>query len=168
MPAVKVIAALINPTNINAERMTKDLHAGASALGIELEILSASSEADFEPAFERLAQLDTNGLIVSPDPFFTGRSDELVDFALRHRLAGLFFSRDFVSAGGLMSYGGSVAESHRQAGIYAGRILKGAAPAELPVQQVTKFDLAINLKTAKMLGLSIPQALLATADEVIE
>lgn len=168
LPTVKAIAALINPTNVNAERITKDLQAGADALGIQLDILRASSEADFEPAFAKLAQLNTNALIVSPDPFFTGRSDQLVDLTLRRRLVSLFFSRDFVAAGGLISYGGSVAESHRQAGIYAGRILKGAKPADLPVQQVTKFDLAINLKTAKMLGLSVPPTLLATADEVIE
>jgi putative ABC transport system substrate-binding protein len=105
---------------------------------------------------------------VHPDPFFIGQSAKLVDLTLRAHIATLFFSRDLVAAGGLISYGGSVAESHRQAGIYTGRILKGAKPADLPVQQVIKFDLAINLKTAKTLGLRMPSALLATADEVIE
>jgi putative ABC transport system substrate-binding protein len=115
-----------------------------------------------------LNQLGAGGLIVHPDPFFIGQSAKLVDLTLRRHVATVFFSRDFVAAGGLISYGGSVAESHRQAGIYTGRILKGAKPADLRVQQVIKFDLAINLKTAKTLGLTVPSALLATADEVIE
>jgi putative ABC transport system substrate-binding protein len=115
-----------------------------------------------------LSQLGADGLIVHPDPFFIGQSAKVVDLTLRAHIATLFFSRDLVAAGGLISYGGSVAESHRQAGIYTGRILKGAKPADLRVQQVIKFDLAINLKTAKTLGLRMPSALLATADEVIE
>jgi ABC-type uncharacterized transport system substrate-binding protein len=167
LPTAKIVAALVNPTNVNTEAVTKDSQAAAKDLGLRLHILHASSEYELEAAFATLSQLAADALVVSPDPFFIGQY-KLVDLTLRRRLATLFFSRDFVAAGGLISYGGSVAESHRQAGIYIGRILKGAKPADLPVQQVTKFDLAINLKTAKTLGLSIPPTLLATADEVIE
>jgi putative tryptophan/tyrosine transport system substrate-binding protein len=168
LPTVRTVAALVNPTNVSTETVTRDLEAAASTLGLQLHILHASREDDFDVAFAMLTKLGAGGLVVNPDPFFIGRSEQLVDLALRHRVPTLFFSPDFVAAGGLISYGGSVAESHRQAGIYTGRILKGAKPADLPVQQVTKFELVINLKTAKTLGLSVPSALLATADEVIE
>jgi putative ABC transport system substrate-binding protein len=168
LPTVTAVSALVNPVNVNAAATTKDLKAAAKTLALTLNVLQASSERDFDVVFAKLAQQRADPLIVSPDPFFVGQSGKLVDLTLRERIPTLFFSRDFVAAGGLLSYGGSVAESHRQAGIYAGRILKGAKPADLPVQQITKFDLAINLKTAKSLGISIPSALLATADEVIE
>jgi putative ABC transport system substrate-binding protein len=168
LPTVTAVSALVNPVNVNAAATTKDLKAAAKTLAVTLNVLQASSERDFDVVFAKLAQQRADPLIVSPDPFFVGQSGKLVDLTLRERIPTLFFSRDFVAAGGLLSYGGSVAESHRQAGIYAGRILKGAKPADLPVQQITKFDLAINLKTAKSLGISIPSALLATADEVIE
>jgi putative ABC transport system substrate-binding protein len=141
------------------------LQTAARALGLQLHILHPSSEHDFDVGFAALTQLRADGLVVNPDSFFSGRSERLVDLTLRHRL---FFSRDFTAAGGLMSYGGSVAESHRQAGIYSGRILRGDKPADLPVQQVTKFELVFNLKTAKALGLTVAPSLLATADEVIE
>jgi putative ABC transport system substrate-binding protein len=168
LPTAKIIAALVNPTNVSAETVTKDFQAAANNLGLRLYILHASNEHDLEAAFATLIELVADALVVHPDPFFIGQNSKLVDLTLRHRIATLFFSRDFVTAGGLLSYGGSVEESHRQAGIYTGRILKGAKPADLPVQQVTKFDLAINLKTARTLNLSIPPTLLATADEVIE
>jgi putative tryptophan/tyrosine transport system substrate-binding protein len=168
LPTTKIVAALVNPSNVSAETFAKDLQAAARTLGVQLHILHASSEHDFDVAFATLSQLGADGLIVHPDPFFIGQSAKLVDLTLRAHIATLFFSRDLVAAGGLISYGGSVAESHRQAGIYTGRILKGAKPADLRVQQVIKFDLAINLKTAKTLGLRMPSALLATADEVIE
>jgi len=168
LPTAMVIAALVNPTNINAEAVTKDLQTAAQSLGLQLHILQASSEHDFDVGFATLTQLRADALIVNPDALFVGRSERLVDLTLRHRVATMFFSRDFVAAGGLISYGGSVAESHRQAGIYTGRILKGAKPADLPVQQITKFELAINLKAAKALGITVPQTLLVAANEVIE
>jgi putative tryptophan/tyrosine transport system substrate-binding protein len=168
LPMAGIVAALINPTNANAEAIIEDLQTAAPALGRQLNILQAGSEQDLELAFATLAQIRTDALVVSPDPFFIGRKERLVDLTVRHRVAAMFFSRDFAAAGGLISYGGSVTESHRQAGIYAGRILAGEKPANLPVMQVTKFELAINLRTARALGLTVPQTLLVTADEVIE
>jgi putative tryptophan/tyrosine transport system substrate-binding protein len=168
LPTAMVVAALINPINVTAETATRDLQAAARSLGLQLHILHASSEGDFDVAFATLAQLRADGLVVSQDPFFIGRSEQLVDLTLRRRVATMFSSRDFVVAGGLMSYGGSVAESHRQTGIYVGRILNGEKPADLPVMQPTKFELVINLQTARALGLTVPQTLLVAADEVIE
>ncbi len=167
-PTSKVFALLVNPTNPSTETVTRDLQATARTLGLELHVLHASSERDFDIAFARLVQLRAGGLVVSADPFFVSRSERLIDLTLRHASAAIFQSRDFAVAGGLMSYGGSVAESHRQAGIYTGRILKGEKPVDLPVQQVTKFELVINLKTARTLGLEIPPKILALADEVVE
>jgi putative ABC transport system substrate-binding protein len=168
VPTAKIVALLVNPTNPSAETVARDLQATASTMGLELHVLHASSERDFDAAFGTLAQLRASGLVVSADPFFVSRSRQLVDLSLDHGCVAIFQSRDFAAAGGLMSYGGSVAESHRQAGIYAGRILKGAKPADLPVQQVTKFELVINLKAARTLGIEIPPKILALADEVIE
>jgi putative tryptophan/tyrosine transport system substrate-binding protein len=168
LPTTTVVAALVNPTNMNTEVVAEDLQAAAKSLGLRLHILHASSQSDFDVIFLKLPQLGADALIVNPDPFFIGESGQLVALTLRERVPTLFFSRDFVAAGGLLSYGGSVAESHRQAGIYTGRILKGAKPADLPIQQVTKFELVINLKTAKTLGLTVPQDLIVAADEVIE
>src|SRR5712692_6607259 len=168
VPTAKVVALLVNPTNPSAETVTRDLQATARTLGLELHVLHASSERDFDIAFATLGQLRAGGLVVSADPFFVSRSEQLIDLTLRHASAAIFQSRDFAAAGGLMSYGGSVAESHRQAGIYTGRILKGEKPVDLPVQQVTKFEFVINLKTARILGLEIPPKILALADEVIE
>ncbi len=167
-PTSKVFALLVNPTNPSTETVTRDLQATARTLGLELHVLHASSERDFDIAFARLVQLRAGGLVVSADPFFVSRSERLIDLTLRYASAAIFQSRDFAVAGGLMSYGGSVAESHRQAGIYTGRILKGEKPVDLPVQQVTKFEFVINLKTARILGLEIPPKILALADEVIE
>ena len=168
VPAATVFALLVNPTNPSAGTVTKDLQATARTLGLELHVLHASNEREFDIAFARLVELRAGGLVVSADPFFVSRSERLIELTLRHAAAAVFQSRDFALAGGLMSYGGSVAESHRQAGIYTGRILKGEKPGDLPVQQVTKFELVINLKTAKALGFTIPPMLLARADEVIE
>jgi putative ABC transport system substrate-binding protein len=168
LPTAMVIAALVNPINVNAETVTKDLLTAAQSLRLQIHILQASNENDFNDGFETLTRLRADALIVNPDPFFVAQSKRLVDLTVRHRVATMFFSRDFTAAGGLMSYGGSVAESHRQAGIYTGRILKGDKPGDLPVQQITKFELSINLKSAKALGITVPQTLLVAADEVIE
>lgn len=168
LPTATIVAALVNPTNASTETVTRDLQAAADALRLQLHILYASSERDFDSAFAMLRQVGASGLVVSPDPLFIGQGKRLVDLSLGQRIATLFFSRNFVTAGGLISYGGSVSESHRQAGIYTGRILKGEKPADLPVQQITKFELAINLKTAKAFGVTAPQTLLVEADEVIE
>jgi len=168
VPTAKVVALLVNPTNPNAETVTRNLQVAARTLGLELHVLHASSERDFDIVFATLVQLRAGGLVVSNDPFFVSRSEQLVDLTLRHAFASIFQSREFASAGGLMSYGGSVAESHRKAGIYTGRILKGEKPADLPVQQASKVELIINLKTAKALGLTVPLSLLGRADEVIE
>jgi putative ABC transport system substrate-binding protein len=168
VPTAKIVALLANPTNPNAEIVTRTLETAARKLGIELHVLNASGERDFDLVFASLMQLRASGLVVSNDPFFVSRSEQLVNLALRHAVAAIFQSREFATVGGLMSYGGSVAEAHRQAGIYAGRIIKGEKPTDLPVQQVTKTELVINLKTAKALGLTVPPTLLARADEVIE
>src|SRR5262245_42515570 len=159
---------VVNPTNPNAEVVTRKLQAAARTLGVELHVLHASSEDDFDVVFAKMIQLRIGGLVSSNDPFFVSRSEQLVDLSLRHALPAIFQSREFAAAGGLVSYGGSVTEAHRQAGIYAGRIIKGEKPVDLPVQQVTKTELVINLKTAKALGLDVPPTLLARADEVIE
>src|SRR6266581_4648117 len=164
LPTATIIAALVNPINTSTEKVTRDLQSAARTLGLQLHILHASSEYDVDVAFANLTQLHADGLVVNPDPFFIGRSERLIDLTLRYRVPTMFFSRDFAAAGGLMSYGGSVAESHRQTGIYIGRILKGEKPADLPVQQITKFELVINSKAATALGLRIPPTLLATAD----
>ena len=168
LPNAKVVAALVNPINLNAQMIVKELNAAASSFRFALHILHASKELDFETAFKAVRQVSADALIVNPDPFFFGQSDRLVSLTLERRIITMFFSRDFVRAGGLMSYGGSVSESHRQAGIYTARILKGEKPADLPVQQVTKFELAINVKTAKDLGVVIPPPIIARADELIE
>ena len=168
LPNAGIVAALVNPINLNAQMVVKELNAAASSFRFALHVLHASNERDFETAFNAVKQLGAEALVVNPDPFFFGQSDRLVSLSLERRIVTMFFSRDFVRAGGLLSYGGSVSESHRQAGIYAGRILKGEKPADLPVQQVTKFELAINARTAKDLGLVIPLPIFARADEVID
>jgi putative tryptophan/tyrosine transport system substrate-binding protein len=168
LPRAKSIALLVNPANPNAETATRKLQDAARDLRFEMHLLNASSERDFDIVFASLLQLRVGGLVVSNDPFFVGRSEQLVELTLRHSVAAIFQSRDFATAGGLMSYGGSIAEAHRQAGIYVGRIITGEKPADLPVQQVTKTELVINVKTARALGLDVPPTLLARADEVIE
>jgi putative ABC transport system substrate-binding protein len=164
VPTATVIAVLVNPTNPNAEPVLRELQAAAGILGVQLHVLHASTEREFDTVFASLGQ----PLVIGPDPLFVARSEQLAVSALRHAVPAISFIRDFVAAGGLMSYGGSNPDMYRIAGVYAGRILKGDKPADLPVQQTTKVEFVINLKTAKALGLTIPETLLATADEVIQ
>ena len=163
-----LFAALVNPTGPTADRQLKDLQTAARILGCDLQVLNASTEAEFDPAFAALAELKAGGLVIANETFFANRSEQLAALTLRHRVAAVHQSREFVLAGGLLSYGGSFRQSHRQAGAYVGQILKGEKPGELPVVQVTTVELTVNLKTAKALGVSVPLTLLGRADEVIE
>jgi putative ABC transport system substrate-binding protein len=167
-PMATIIAVLVNPTNPNTEALVRDLQAAARALGLQLHVLHASTERDFDTVFATLVRLRAGALIIGIDAFFTSRSEQLATLALRHAVPAIFQDREFVAAGGLMSYGTSVPDSYRLAGGYTGRILKGEKPADLPVQQSTKVELVINMKTAKALVLTMPETLLATADEVIQ
>jgi putative ABC transport system substrate-binding protein len=169
VPNATSLALLINPTSPNlAETQSRDLQTAARSRGLQLHVLRASSDADFETAFESVARLRAAGLVISSDSFFFSRSNQLATLAARHAVPTIFGFREFVAAGGLMSYGGSLAESFRWVGVYTGRIVKGEKPADLPVQQSTKIELFINLKTAQALGLEVPPTLLTRADEVIE
>jgi putative tryptophan/tyrosine transport system substrate-binding protein len=168
IPAAVSVALLVNSNSPNAETLSQGARAAARALGLELHVLPASSQRDFEPAFTALTERRAAGLVISADPLFAGRSSELAALALHQRIPTVFQFRQFVAAGGLMSYGGSLTDVYRLAGIYAGRVLKGEKPADLPVHRSTKVELMINLRTAKALGLEVPPTLLARADEVIE
>jgi putative ABC transport system substrate-binding protein len=168
VPTATNIAVLVNPTNPNALTLSKDTEAAARVLGLQLHVLRASAESDFDTMFATLIRLRAGALVITADPFLFGWSEMLAALALHHAVPAIFQDQAFVAAGGLMSYGGSLPYSYRLAGIYAGRILKGEKPADLPVQQATKIELIINLKTAKALGLTVPPSLLARADEVIE
>jgi putative ABC transport system substrate-binding protein len=162
VPNATSLALLINPTSPNlAETQSRDLQTAARSRGLQLHVLRASSDADFETAFESVARLRAAGLVISSDSFFFSRSNQLATLAARHAVPTIFGFREFVAAGGLMSYGGSLAESFRWVGVYAGRIVKGEKPADLPVQQSTKIELFINLKTAQALGLEVPPTLLS-------
>jgi len=168
VPTASTIALLLNPTNTVAETQTKDLQAAARTLGLELHVLHATTEREFEPAFADLMRLRAGGLVIGTDGFLVSSSEQLAALTLRHAVPAIFQYRAFVEAGGLMSYGGSVTDIYRLAGVYTGRILKGEKPAELPVQQASKVELVINMKTAKALGLSIPLPMIGRVDEVIE
>jgi len=169
LPAATTFALLVNPTDTrNAEATSKSLQAAAGILKLELHVLNASTERDFETVFSQLGKLGVSGLVIGNETFFANRSEELAALAMRYAVPTVHQSPEFARAGGLMSYGGDVMESHRQAGIYTGRVLKGEKPADLPVQQVTKVQMVINLKAAKALGLNVPLSLLGRADEVIE
>jgi putative ABC transport system substrate-binding protein len=169
VPTATIMAALVNPTNpTNAEILSRDLQATARLLGLQLHLLHASSDADIDAVFATLTELRAAGLVIGTDALFTSRDEKLAALGLRYRMPTIYQWREFVAAGGLMSYGGSFADSYRLAGVYTGRILKGEKPADLPVQQATKLELFVNLKTAKALGITVPPTLLALADEVIE
>ena len=168
VPAAAVIGFLVNPSGPSAEIYAKEAPAAARALGIQIPVLNASTEHDLDEAFASLGKLHAGGLVVPAEPFFDSQRERIVSLAAQHAVPMISSLREYVTAGGLMSYGPSLPDSYRQAGIYVGRILKGMKPHELPVMQPTKFELVINLKTAKALGLTIPETLLATADEVIQ
>jgi putative ABC transport system substrate-binding protein len=169
IPTATIMALLVNPTSPAAERQSMAMQAAARTLGLQLHVLHASAERDFETVFATLVQLRARGLVIgSADPFITSRREELATLALRHAMPAVYQYREFAAAGGLMSYGGSIVDTYRLAGVYTARILKGERPSDLPVQQSTKVELIINLKTAKALGLTFPLSLLGRADEVIE
>jgi ABC-type uncharacterized transport system substrate-binding protein len=168
IPTATVVAVLLNPTSPTADSQLRNLQEAARALGLQLNVLHASSARDFDPVFASLLQLRASGLVVASDTFFATHGEQLAAITVRHAVPAIHQSRDFTLAGGLMSYGGSFVESHRQAGVYTGRVLKGDKPADLPVQQVTKVELLINLKTAKTLGVTFPLSLSGRADQVIE
>jgi putative tryptophan/tyrosine transport system substrate-binding protein len=168
VPTATLIGLLINPTNPNAESQANDMQAAAQILGLQLHVLNASSEQDFGKAFAALTELRAGALVIGADGFFVDQSKQLAALALRHALPAVFITRDFVTDGGMMSYGGGLREPFRLMGIYTGRILKGERLANLPVQQVTTVELTINLKTAKALGITVPLTLLGRANEVIE
>ena len=169
VPTARVFALLVDPTDAAiAETNTRDTQAAASKLGLELRVLNASPEREFDGAFAKLAQLRAGGLVIGNGAYFVAQSRQLAELAARDAVPAVHSTREFVAAGGLMSYGGSIADSYRQVGVYTGRILKGEKPAELPVQQATKVEFYINLKTAKALGLNVPNTLIGRADEVIE
>jgi putative tryptophan/tyrosine transport system substrate-binding protein len=168
MPTAAAMGLLVNPTNpVFAESTAAEVQQAASKLGVRLHILQAGAEQEFEPVFARLAQLPAAGLVIAVDSFFTGRREELGALALRNRIAAIYQYRDFAMAGGVMSYGGNLTEPYRIAGLYTARILKGEKPADLPVQQITKVELVVNMRSAKALGLNVPGNLLALADEVL-
>src|SRR2546428_9179062 len=168
VPTATIIAALVNPTNPNTETIVRDLQAAARILGVQLHVLHASTERDLDTVFATLAQLRAGALVIGTDAIFNGWVEQLAALTVHHAVPAIFQRRAFAAAGGLMSYGGNTEESYRQAGVYTGRVLKGEKPDDLPVVQSTKFELVINLPTAKALGLEIPPMLLAHADEVIE
>jgi putative ABC transport system substrate-binding protein len=167
-PAVNVIGLLVNPNNPNAQTLSRDLQAVAGKLGLQLHVLYASTERDLDRLFAELVQRRAGALVIGTDAFFTSHSEQLAALALRHAVPAVYQQPEFTAAGGLMSYGSSLTESFKTVGVLAGRILKGEKPADLPVQQITKVELIINLKTAKALGLTVSLPLLGRADQVIE
>jgi putative ABC transport system substrate-binding protein len=168
VPPSKVSAFLVNPTNQNAEPDIKEVQAAADALGHTLVVAKANTEKEIDDAFALFREKGAGGLIVNPDPFLLGHRERVTTLAARDRLPTIFHTHEPVEAGGLMSYGASFPEGHRQVGLYTARVLKGAKPADLPVPQASKFEMVINLKTARALGVTVPPSLLATADRVIE
>jgi putative ABC transport system substrate-binding protein len=168
VPEATVIAVLVNPSNPNVEFRLSDVQEAARAIGQQIHVFNASSEDSLDAVFSSLVQGGAGALLVGDDPFFEDRRQQLVALAARYAVPAIYFTRTFVEVGGMIAYGVSETDSSRQVGVYIGRILKGAKPADLPVMQPTKFELVINLKTARALGLTVPPTLLAIADEVIE
>jgi putative ABC transport system substrate-binding protein len=168
VPGAAAIAVLVNPKSLNAEADMRDTQAAARALGLQLQTHNATTADEIDAAFASLALQQARALFVSAEPFFTNQRRQLTALTARHAIPASYSNRESVEAGGLMSYGANIADAHRQLGLYAGRILKGEKPGDLPVVQPTKFELVINLKTAKALGLTVPPKFLFTADEVIE
>jgi putative ABC transport system substrate-binding protein len=169
VPAATTFALLVNPTSpILAEAQSRDLQIAARSLGLQIDLLHANTDRDLDAVFATLIQQRLGGLVISSDSFLFTRSEQLAALALRHRVPAIFGFREFPEAGGLMSYGANLMDQHRTLGIYIGRILKGEKTSNLPVQQSTKVELVINLKTAKTLGITVPISLLGRADEVIE
>ena len=169
LPTASVVALLVNPTNPTvAEAYITEVQAAARTLGLELHVLNASTERDFDEVFAKLIQLRAGGLVIGGDPFFTSRSEQLAALTVHHAVPAVYQGRAFAVVGGLLSYGADSTDAYRLAGNYTGRVLKGDKPAELPVQQATKVELYINLKTAKALGVNVPNTLIGRADEVIE
>jgi putative ABC transport system substrate-binding protein len=168
VPKAVRVGLLINSHGPNADAVTKDMKAAASAIAVELVIVEASDSREIETAFSTLASKRVDALVVGPDSLFFGRRVQITTLATRYGLPTIYNTRDYAEAGGLMTYGTSLIEAYRQAGAYAGRILKGEKPADLPVVQSSKFEFIINLATARALGMTVPDTLLARADEVIE
>jgi putative ABC transport system substrate-binding protein len=169
MPAATAVAFLVNPGDVSrAETLTKDAQAAAGPLGLRLDVLRAGTDAEIAAAFARFAELKAGVLVIGADALFNSKSQLLAELSLRYKVPAIYQYGEFTDAGGLISYGGSIKESYRWAGVYAGRILKGVKPADLPVQQSIKVELIVNLKTAKALGVTVPLALLGRADQVIE
>lgn len=168
LPAAAGFAVVANPTSPTAETQLRNLHTAAAALGLRLHVLSASTEPEFDAVFSSVSQLQVGGLVFTSDPYFAFRSQRLAALAVRYAVPAITQTRDFPIAGGLMSYGGDFTQSHRRAGVYAGRILNGEKPADLPVQLVTKVELFVNLKAASTLGVTVPPSLISGADVVIE
>jgi ABC-type uncharacterized transport system substrate-binding protein len=169
IPAATTFAVLVNPDDpARAETTLNELQMAAQTLGLRLHVLRANKEQDFDKVFASLVELRAGGLVIGGEPFFNSRSEQLAEMGIRHAVPVIYQLRSFAAAGGLASYGGSLTDAYRLVGVYTGQILKGAQPADLPVQRATKVEMIINLKTAKMLGLSVPQSLLGRADEVIE
>ena len=168
IPNVAIGGMFVNPNNPNAQSLTRTAQQTARSLGVEVHVLNVGTAAEIDSTFARLREQRIGMLASGGDPLFLGRREQFVALAARHAVPAIYFAREFVAAGGLMSYGTSISDAYRRAGVYTGKILKGAKPADLPVVQSTRFELVLNLKTAKSLGLNIPDKLLALADEVIE
>jgi putative ABC transport system substrate-binding protein len=168
IPGATVVGFLINPQNPTSTPQISDVQTAARSLGVELRVLNASSEREIDTAFGSAVEQHVNAVVVGADSVFLSRRDQLVGLAARYALPAIYYVREFAVAGGLISYGASITDAYRLAGRYAGRILNGEKPADMPIQQTVKFELAINLKTAKTLGLTVPPSLLTSADDVIE
>jgi putative ABC transport system substrate-binding protein len=168
VPKADVVAALVNQSRPIANSQTAELQAAAQTFGQRIQIIHAASEQEIDPAFASMAQSKVGALLVAADAFFNSRREQIVSLASRHAIPAIYEQRSFVAAGGLMSYGTNLADGYRQAGVYTGRILKGEKPGDMPVVQASKFELVLNLRTAKALGLTVPSGVLSIADEIIE